>query len=171
MSTINWTGSAPAVAGVTTWTFATAGTIGDIITVTIGSKTVTYATTSATIATFLPLFKAFLSALSATIYPEFAEVTWGNTSTTITATTITAGKPSVVNVSTNSVGTTINSGVITAASNATPIVVTCAAHGLSTGSIITVASVGGNTNANGTWIITVVSANTFNLNGSAGNSS
>ena len=62
-----------------------------------------------------------------------------------------------------------HTGVVTGASNATPIVVTSAAHGLSTGQRVTVASVGGNTAANGTWIITRVSADTFSLNTSVGN--
>jgi hypothetical protein len=109
MASIYWTGGAATVAGLKTWTFATAGTIGDIITVTIGTKIVTYATTSATIATFLPLLKAYLASLSSSVYPEFAEVTWGNTTATITATDITAGKPSNILVATNSSGTTINS--------------------------------------------------------------
>jgi hypothetical protein len=60
-------------------------------------------------------------------------------------------------------------GTITAASNATPIVVTSAAHGLSTGTRVTIAGVTGNTAANGTWTITVLDANTFSLNGSTGN--
>jgi hypothetical protein len=61
-------------------------------------------------------------------------------------------------------------GSITAASNASPIVITSAAHGLSTGTRVTVQSVGGNTNANNDWIITVVDVNNFSLNGSSGNS-
>jgi hypothetical protein len=60
--------------------------------------------------------------------------------------------------------------VITAASNATPIVVTSVAHGLSTGDAVTVASVGGNTNANADWIVTVIDDDTFSLDGSVGNS-
>jgi hypothetical protein len=59
---------------------------------------------------------------------------------------------------------------ITAATNASPIVVTSTAHGLSTGMVVTVASVGGNTAANGTFVITRVTADTFSLNGSTGNS-
>ena len=58
---------------------------------------------------------------------------------------------------------------ITGATNATPIAVTCTAHGYSTGDTVVVASVGGNTNANGTWEITSTGANTFTLDGSAGN--
>lgn len=60
-------------------------------------------------------------------------------------------------------------GVITGATNATPIVITAAAHGLTTGMKTTVASVGGNTAANGTWVITRVDANSFSLDTSVGN--
>lgn len=58
---------------------------------------------------------------------------------------------------------------VTGATNASPIVVTTAAHGLSTGDVVTIASVGGNTNANGTFRITVVSSTTFQLDGTTGN--
>lgn len=58
---------------------------------------------------------------------------------------------------------------ISAATNATPIVVNRTNHGLSTGDTVVVTGVSGNTAANGTWEITVVDANSFSLNGSAGN--
>lgn len=60
-------------------------------------------------------------------------------------------------------------GSVTGATNATPIVITSVAHGLQTGNIVTVASVGGNTAANGTFAITRLTADTFSLNGSVGN--
>ena len=58
---------------------------------------------------------------------------------------------------------------ITAASNASPIVITIAGHGYLTGDEVYIYSVTGNTAANGTWIITKASDNTFSLNGSDGN--
>ena len=61
------------------------------------------------------------------------------------------------------------SGTISGATNAGPIVITSNNHGLTTGQRVAVAGVLGNTAANGTWTITVVSANTFSLNGSTGN--
>jgi Ubiquitin-activating enzyme E1 FCCH domain len=61
-------------------------------------------------------------------------------------------------------------GTITGATNASPIVVTSAGHGLSTGTQVTIAGVTGNTNANGNFVVTVVDSNTFSLNGSTGNS-
>jgi hypothetical protein len=58
---------------------------------------------------------------------------------------------------------------LTAATNATPIAITITGHGYSTGDTVVVTGVGGNTAANGTWEITVTDANTFTLDGSAGN--
>jgi hypothetical protein len=58
---------------------------------------------------------------------------------------------------------------IIGATNASPIQITIANHGLGTGETVVVASVGGNAAANGTWVITVTGANTFTLNGSTGN--
>jgi hypothetical protein len=52
---------------------------------------------------------------------------------------------------------------ITGATNATPIVVTSAAHGLANGDILFITDVGGNTNANGERKIKNVATNTFEL--------
>lgn len=57
---------------------------------------------------------------------------------------------------------------ITAATNATPIVVTSAAHGLSNGTTVKVTGVQGNYSANGTWVIANVTTDTFELAGSEG---
>lgn len=62
-----------------------------------------------------------------------------------------------------------DTAAITAASNASPIVITSAAHGLSTGTRVTISGVGGNTAANDTFVVTVVSADTFSLDSSTGN--
>ena len=58
---------------------------------------------------------------------------------------------------------------ITGATNATPIVITSAGHNLNTGTRVTISGVTGNTAANGDWGVTVLDANTFSLNFSAGN--
>jgi Developmentally Regulated MAPK Interacting Protein. len=56
------------------------------------------------------------------------------------------------------------------ATNATPIVITTDfGHGLVTGNSLTVENVAGNTAANGTRTVTVLTATTFQLNGSVGN--
>lgn len=56
-----------------------------------------------------------------------------------------------------------DSGTITGATNANPIVITCADHGLSTGTVVTITGVAGNTNANGTFVVTRINANTFSI--------
>ncbi|MBM3969998.1 MAG: hypothetical protein FJ302_09060, partial [Planctomycetes bacterium] len=61
------------------------------------------------------------------------------------------------------------SGVVSAASNATPIVITSNAHGLINGNQVTVSGVGGNTAANGTFTVTVLDGNSFRLDNSIGN--
>lgn len=61
------------------------------------------------------------------------------------------------------------SGSITGATEANPIVITSAAHGLANAAIVAVTGVGGNTAANGVWTISVIDTNTFSLNGSVGN--
>lgn len=58
---------------------------------------------------------------------------------------------------------------VTAATNASPIVLTSTGHSLNTGDIISVSGVVGNTAANGVFTITKLDANTFSLNGSTGN--
>jgi hypothetical protein len=63
---------------------------------------------------------------------------------------------------------------LTAASNTSPIQITSNNHGLTNGQAVIISGVGGNTSANNTstnpyWLITVVDANTFSLNGSTGN--
>lgn len=58
---------------------------------------------------------------------------------------------------------------ITGATNATPIVITITSHGYQTGDQAIISGVLGNTAANGNWTITVLTANTFSLNGSVGN--
>jgi hypothetical protein len=72
---------------------------------------------------------------------------------------------------TNGTGTTAvkNSGSVTGATNASPISITSASHGLTTGTRVTITGVLGNTAANGTFNVTVVDANTFTLDSSSGN--
>jgi len=58
---------------------------------------------------------------------------------------------------------------ITAATNATPIVVTCGTHDIKVDSWVHVQGVGGNTAANGPWRVQAVSATTVTLMASIGN--
>ena len=64
---------------------------------------------------------------------------------------------------------------VTAASNASPIVVSVANHGYPAGATVRIQGVTGNTAANNApgndrWVIAVIDANTFSLVGSTGNS-
>lgn len=74
-------------------------------------------------------------------------------------------------LATNGTGslTQAESGSITGATNASPIVITSASHGFTTGMKVTISGVLGNTAANGTFTITVINANSYSLNGSTGN--
>src|SRR5579883_534540 len=108
MATLSWTGSAPSIAQVNTWTFTGTWSSADVITVTIGSKAYTFTTGSATIATFFASLLAALQGLSSSLWPEFAEKTWGGTTPALTATANTAGKPFTCTISTNSALGTIN---------------------------------------------------------------
>jgi hypothetical protein len=62
-----------------------------------------------------------------------------------------------------------STGAVVSATNAAPIVINSLNHGLSTGSIVTIQGVVGNTAANGTFQITKLDNNHFSLNGSQGN--
>lgn len=70
-----------------------------------------------------------------------------------------------------SVGALSNTSVltITGQSNATPIVITAANHGLQSEDWVDIHGCTPNTAANGRWKITVLSTSTFSLNGSSGN--
>lgn len=60
-------------------------------------------------------------------------------------------------------------GTVTGATNAVPIAITTsAAHGLLTGAKVKISEVTGNTVANDTWTVTVVTSTSFTLDGSAG---
>ncbi len=57
---------------------------------------------------------------------------------------------------------------ITDASNNSPIVIESEAHGFSTNETVTVQGVGGNSSANGVWLVASAAADTFELVGSVG---
>jgi hypothetical protein len=70
---------------------------------------------------------------------------------------------------------TVLAGTVTGATNATPIVITSTAHGLTNGDHVSIFNVGGNTGANSTaanpiWYVTVLTADTFELYSDAGRS-
>ena len=89
------------------------------------------------------------------------------------ATTFTSSSNPNINFNFHDMGTgnaTAGTKTVSAATNASPIQITATSHGYGTNDLVTIASVGGNTNANGIWQITVLTANTFQLIGSTGNS-
>lgn len=59
-------------------------------------------------------------------------------------------------------------GTITAATQTTPIQVTSPSHGQVSGNNVTIGGAAGLTAINGSWVITLVDANNFTLNGSIG---
>jgi hypothetical protein len=71
----------------------------------------------------------------------------------------------------NSTGflTKLDTGSITAASDATPVQITQAAHGFQTGVRVNVSGVQGNTAANTETTVTLIDANNYTLDGTAGN--
>jgi hypothetical protein len=71
--------------------------------------------------------------------------------------------------STGTITGALVTGVVGGATNATPISISDTAHGLSTGDVVTITGVGGNTAANGTFGIVRTDADNFTLNGSVGN--
>lgn len=58
-----------------------------------------------------------------------------------------------------------HNGTVTGCTNNTinPIVITSAAHGLAVGQLVTIANVGGNGAANGTWPVSAVTTDTFTI--------
>src|SRR6185369_2813828 len=105
-----------------------------------------------------------------------AAVTFNGAALTADGTGVTiTGQVTVTGATTFSQSPMLGTGLtptnITGATNATPIVITATAHGLVDGQQVTIASVGGNTAANGTWVVDVLSSSTFALVGSAGSGS
>jgi hypothetical protein len=79
---------------------------------------------------------------------------------TVLAIRATTATPGFVN------GTTQSIPAVSATNTSSPIQVTSTAHGLITGDVVTIAGIVGQTGANGTFQIVVVTANTFTLTGS-----
>lgn len=76
------------------------------------------------------------------------------------------GEPIADAVISVTLGRKDHSGEITGASAADPIVITSPAHGLTTNDYIVMTKVVGNKGANGVFQVTVLTANTFSLQGS-----
>lgn len=101
MATVVWKGAVRAVAQVTDWVFGGTWETSDVITVTIGSKSVSTTAGSATIATLL---SSLATTLNAVTDPEFSSITWSANSTTLTGTADTAGVPFTATIATTETG-------------------------------------------------------------------
>lgn len=84
------------------WTLTPGGTIevGDLFLVTVGSKTVSIAAAGTTVASVCATVATALAALDSALYPEHAEYTFANATTSVTATANTAGIPGTITVAT-----------------------------------------------------------------------
>lgn len=89
MATVRWRGDQKNVAQINTITPASV-TIGNTFSVTINGKSITFTATAATVAN---VTAGLVALLNASVIPEFAEITWTDSTTKITATADTAGKP------------------------------------------------------------------------------
>lgn len=101
MSDAYYVGDAPSIAQVTAWLFGGTWEANDEVTVTIGTKTVTIVAGSTTIDTVV---LNVLTALNASTIPEFAEITWTQSTATLIATADVAGVPFEVTIKSNENG-------------------------------------------------------------------
>ena len=90
MATRTWTGNALPVAQITEWVIDGTWAAGDKFTMTINSKDVTVAGTSATIST---VASEIATALGESTINEFQSISWTSTSTKVVATALEAGVP------------------------------------------------------------------------------
>jgi hypothetical protein len=100
MAAPKWAPTAKPVADV--WTLTPGGTIeaGDIFITTIGGKSVSVSATSTTVASVCDDLVAALQALDVADYPEFAEYTFADATTAVTATANKTGIPGTISVTT-----------------------------------------------------------------------
>jgi len=89
MATRRWRGDAKDVAQVNTITPANVG-IGNTFTVTINGKDITFTATAGTVAN---VTAGLVALLNASLTPEFAEITWVDSTTHVTGTADSPGKP------------------------------------------------------------------------------
>jgi hypothetical protein len=100
MAVRRWVGRQGAVAQIDTLTPAGVS-VGSTFTVTINNKSVTFTATAATVAN---VTAGLVAALGASLYPEFAEVTWADGATAITATGPDTGAPFTATVAAGGTG-------------------------------------------------------------------
>lgn len=123
MSTRRWRGDAPRTAQVNTVTVGGTAANGQIYSVTINGKTVSYTATGGD--TNTTIAAALKANLAASLIPEFLEVTWTVLTTVITGTARTAGKPFTNTSSATGTGTLVTA---IATANSGPNVVSAGAN-------------------------------------------
>ncbi|MGQ0637325.1 MAG: hypothetical protein ACT4QC_22180 [Planctomycetaceae bacterium] len=123
MATRRWRGDAPKIAQVNTLTVAGTAANGQIYSVTINGKAVSYTANGSD--TNNSIAAALKASLAASTIPEFAEITWTVATNVVTATARTTGKP-FTNTSAATGTGTLTTSVATA--NSGPNVVSLAAN-------------------------------------------
>jgi hypothetical protein len=123
MATRRWRGDAPKTAQVNTLTVGGTAADTQVYSVTINGKTVSYTAGSAD--TNSTIASALKSALAASVIPEFAEVVWSVSTSVITGTAKSAGKPFSNTSAATGSGTLVTATTI---ANSGPNVVSLAAN-------------------------------------------
>lgn len=101
MATVVWKGAVAATNQVTSWTFAGTWESSDVITVSIGSKTISTTAGSTVAATIV---SSLVTTLQAVDEPEFYAITWSASTATLTATANIAGAPFTCTIATTETG-------------------------------------------------------------------
>lgn len=101
MATVVWKGAVAATNQVTSWAFGGTWESSDVITVTIGSKTISTTAGSITTATVV---SNLVTTLQDVDEPEFYAITWSASTTTLTATSNVAGAPFTCTIATTETG-------------------------------------------------------------------
>lgn len=99
-----WIGATAPVAQVTAWVFAGTWESTDVITITIGSNVKSVVAGSTTITTIIDTIVTALAALDPVAYPEFAEITFTRSSTSLVGTAAVSGVPFTCTVATTETG-------------------------------------------------------------------
>lgn len=108
MAINRWIGGSNAIAQVTRSLFGGTPWVGsDTVTVTVGSKSFTVVVSSTVISAITVNVATALATLSATAYPEFAEIVWTADATHLIGTGLNPGVPFAFSIATNSGGGTV----------------------------------------------------------------
>lgn len=104
MATTRWKGAAASVAQVQSYLFGGAWEATDVVNLVIGAKTLSVVAGSTTIATIIDTIVTAWSALDASLWPEFAEITPTRSTSTLVLTHGTEGVPFTCTLTTTETG-------------------------------------------------------------------